>query len=631
MRGSMNVNSVGKRIPRLFLRWAKTACLVCLPAALAVSARGAEVEYALDSDPVIEVPETEIVKFSPKLKPLWLAALARSEADLQRQAAGAIARAHRLGATDLSDTAEPLIAALEEPGQRAAVKLAVARALVEIDARQAAPVLAAHAGADGMDMAQTVEPALARWDYRPLRATWLARLDDPGTPQRLLVLAIQCVRAASETKAAASLRRLALDPDAAPDLRLEAARALADLQPQGLEADSRRLGADRAAEKLVDRLVGASMIRNHRGDEAVKLLLAYAVDPEPAVAAIGLRRLLELDPMLAKPVVEQAVASPDSQVRRLAAEILVGQATPWSVALLGTMLDDPHPGVRTHAQASMIELAAREPLDRPVREAATKMLSTDRPRGLEQAALVLGALDHEPAADRLVELLEFPEPKVYITAAWALCRLAVPATAGPMLALARRETRQINAVAKEIDRQFAENPQTMIPIPGFQDRYERINHLIQALARVHHTPADPFLRGFLPKPRMRGPTEAPDLAVTSQSPLRAAAVWTLGYLHAGKPDPGLATVLRQRVRDVDENNPESNTVRCMSAVSLARMDDKGSKPALEEFRDPRTLGSPLYNACGWALHQLAGGGPWKPAGRVRETHHVGWFLEPVQY
>ena len=616
---------------RRFPRWPEIAWLICLLAALAVPAWGAEVDYALDRDPVIKVPTTEIKKFSPKLKPLWLAALARPEADLQRQAAGAIARAHRLGMPELSDAAGPLLATLEEPAQRAAVKLAAARALVEIDARQAAPVLAAHGATDGVDMAQAVEPALARWDYRPLRAVWLARLDDPRTPQRLLVLAIQCVRAAEETKAAASLRRLALDPDAAPDLRLEAARALADLQPQGLEGDARRLAADKAVGKLVDRLVGASMIRHHRGDATVKLLLEYAVDPEPAIAAIALRRLLEIDPMLAEPVVEQAVASRDSQVRWLAAEILVGQATPESVALLGTMLDDPHPGVRTYAQASMIELAARAPLDRPVRQAAMKMLMTDRPRGLEQAALVLGALDHEPAADRLVKLLEFPKPKVTITAAWALCRLAVPATAEPILATVRRETRDMGAVAKEIDRKFAEQPQGMIPIPAFGDRYERLNHLIQALGRLRHAGAGPFLRSFLPKPRLRGPLEAPDLAPTSQAPLRAAAVWTLGHLHAGNPDAELAAVLRQRLSDLDENNPESDDVRCMSAVALARMGDRDSVPVLQEFYDPRTFGSPLHNACGWALHQFAGGGPWKPAGRTREANQVGWFLEPIEY
>jgi HEAT repeat protein len=612
-------------------RWPRVAGLIFLLAGLPAPASGAEVEYARDSDPVIEVPVTEIKKFSLKLKPLWLEALARPEADLARQAAQAIARAHRLGMSDLADTAGPLVAALEAPEQRLAVKLAAVQALVEIGARHTAPVLAAHAAKDGVDMAQAVEPALARWDYRPLRAVWLSRLDDPRAPQRLLVLAIQCVQTAKETKAAVSLRRLALDPNAASDLRVEAARALGGLQPQGLEDDARRLAADKTPQRLVDRLAAASMIRYHRGQPAVGLLLECAVDPEPAVAAIALRRLLEIDPMLAKPVIRQAVASPDSQVRQLAAEILVGQATPEAVALLGTMLDDPHPGVRTYAQASMITLAARAPLDGPVRQAAMKMLMTDRPRGLEQASLVLGTLDHKPAADRLVQLLEFPKPKVYITAAWALCRLAVPATAEPIFTLVRRETEVIGILAKDLDRKFAARPTAPIDIPPLDDRFERLNHLIQALGRLRHAAADSFLHAFLPKPPKRGPGEAPDFAVPSQPLLRAAAIWTLGHLHAGKPKADLAIVLRQRLDDTDMNNPESREVRCMSAVTLGRMGDRDSTALLQSFQDLRGLDDALENACRWALDQFAGGRPWKPTSRFREVSPMGWFLEPIEY
>lgn len=603
---------------------------MCLLALLAVPSLGAEIDYAMSHDPAYKAPVTQVERFSPGLKPLWLAALAREEADLQRQAAAAIARAHRLGMPGLSDTAGPLIAVLEKPSQRLVVKLAAAQALVEIDARQAAPVLASHAARDGVDMARTVEPALAQWDYRPLRTAWLARLDDPGTPQQLLTLAIRCVRTANATEAAASLRRLALDPSAASDLRMLAARALADLKPQGLEDDSRRLAADKTPEGLVDRLVGASLLRHHRGDATVALLLDYAVDPQPVVVAMGLRRLLEIDPVLAGPVVERAVASRDSQVRHLAARILVGQATPKSVALLGTMLDDPHPGVRTYAQRSMIELAARAPLDRPVREAAMKMLASDRRHGLEQAALVLGTLDHKPAADRLLQLLESPVPEVYIAAAWALCRLAAPATAEPIFALIRRETEEIGVLAREFERGFDAQSEALTPIPRFNNRYERLNHLIQALGRMRYTAADSFLRGFLPKPRLRGPLEPPDFAVPSQPPLRAAAIWTLGHLHAGKTEAQLAVLLRQRAGDTDLNNSESDDVRCMSAIALGRMGDKDSASLLRQFRESNGLHGTLSNACDWALHQLAGGGPWKPTGRVQQINHTGWFLEPIE-
>ena len=56
-------------------------------------------------------------------------ALTRPEADLQRQVAEAIAKAHQLGMPRLEDTAGPLMEALSEPDQHPVVRLAMARAL----------------------------------------------------------------------------------------------------------------------------------------------------------------------------------------------------------------------------------------------------------------------------------------------------------------------------------------------------------------------------------------------------------------------------------------------------------------------------------------------------------------------
>src|SRR5437588_687306 len=86
------------------------------------------------------------------------------------------------------------------------------------------PDLPAPAG-DG-DLRDLVEPALARWDYRPARATWLERLRDAQAAPRDILLAIRGLAAVREVQAADRLREIALSADADATVRLEAARAL---------------------------------------------------------------------------------------------------------------------------------------------------------------------------------------------------------------------------------------------------------------------------------------------------------------------------------------------------------------------------------------------------------------------
>src|SRR5207249_658205 len=117
-----------------------------------------------------------------------------------------------------------LLAALDRADEPASVRLAVAHALVTLDARAAAPSLWRHAQNGGSDLRELVEPALARWDYRPVRAVWLQRLRESATSQRSLILAIQGLAVVREEQAADRLRELALDERGAAAIRLEAAR-----------------------------------------------------------------------------------------------------------------------------------------------------------------------------------------------------------------------------------------------------------------------------------------------------------------------------------------------------------------------------------------------------------------------
>src|SRR5262245_29973134 len=145
-----------------------------------------------------ELPSAKVVRVYPdNLLPLWLIALNRPEADYQCRAALAIVQAHREGIKGLETAIDPLLQALARLDSSAEenavttgqhdtgssskflVQLAIARALVELDARQTAPQLFQLTQADDRRLRDVIEPALALWGFRPVVGVWLKRLRQP--------------------------------------------------------------------------------------------------------------------------------------------------------------------------------------------------------------------------------------------------------------------------------------------------------------------------------------------------------------------------------------------------------------------------------------------------------------------
>lgn len=569
-------------------------------------------DEVIDS-PMYQAPDLPappvVMVFPEEAKGLWLKALERPEADLRCKAADAIALAQRRGVKGLETTVAPLLAALDRPDQHPAVRLAVAQALIALDARDAAPSLLRQSQSAGGDLRDLVEPALARWDYRPARAVWLARLAEPAAPQRGLVLAAQGLAAVREGEAADRLREMALSDRAAGAIRLEAARALGSLRDDGLEADAERLAADTSTRGLLTRLAAASLLRRHRGEKAVRLLQRLAADPEPAAAALAVARLIEIDPKLLAPEAERLLASPDPKLRSLGVEVLLRQPTEKHVRLLADRLDDPHPEVRVKARRALSELAARKEFRDAVIERATRVLAAGEWRGLEQATILLAQLGHKPAGGRLVELLASDRPEVYVTAAWGLRRLADPETLPGVVRQVESRQKRLRAAASRPD-----------PTAVLLDH--QLSQLNQLLGQQKHGPADAVLRQFIP--RMEKPMTAP---VGSES--RAAAIWALGLIHEKKAVPDLATALEARLNDIGSMPPEDIRVRRMSAVALGRLRAKEALPSLRAgFSDKEPSLNPVNNACGWAIEQLTGEAV--PPPKTIRTAQRDWFLTPNQ-
>ena len=178
-------------------------------------------------------------------------------------------------------------ASSERADQHPTVRLAAARALVVLDARDAAAALArrrgrrprpARAGRAGPGpVGLPAGPGrLARAAGQPRR---LAR-DDPGHPGP--------GRGQGGEGGPAGCASWPVGRAAPAAVRLEAARALGVLRPAGSEADARKLAADASPRGMTARLVAASLLGGTLGSEAVRQLQGFARDPEPAVAAVAL-------------------------------------------------------------------------------------------------------------------------------------------------------------------------------------------------------------------------------------------------------------------------------------------------------------------------------------------------------
>jgi HEAT repeat protein len=531
---------------------------------------------------------------------LWVKALERPETDLKCQAAQAVSKAQRRGVKGLEITVGPLRAALDKPEQHPTVRLAVAEALITLQARDAAPSLLQTAQSGAGELRELVEPALARWDFQPARALWLERLREPSTPQRNLVLAIQGLAAVHEGQAADRLRELALSDGVAGPIRLEAARALGTLRPEDLEKDAERLAADPSARGVIPRLLAASLLRQHRGEAAIALLKRLGEDAEPTVAAVAVARLLEIDPELLVPTVEHLLASPDANLRGFGVEVLFRRPTQKHVRLLGDQLDDPHPSVRVKARHSLEALGAKEEWHKRVLAEGERMLASEKWRGVEQAAILLTQLDHKPAAQSFVKLLTFDRPEVFVTAAWGLRRLAVPET--------------VPAVADHVKAEMSPpNPKKYT----FVEMDLKLSQLNQFLGQQKYEPAEATLRKFVPHVPTQPLPES-----------RGAAIWALGLIREGKPDVGLAKELEARIND-RSIPPEEAQVRLMSAITIGRMDVKESVDTLRGFCPENQMsGEALHDACAWALGRLTGEAMAPP--KTFRPGQLDWFLTPFR-
>lgn len=602
------LSSLSRLLPLVCCGWLLAAPIPCHAKDPAAAAANAEpIDLVMFQDPRLEIAKARLA-FPAGLKELWLKAMARPDSELKRLAADSFALAHQRGIQDLEDTHSHLAALLKAPQQDLGVQRAAVHALIELDAREYAELLAATAQSLGLTTALMVEPALARWKSGIMRDTWLSRIDDPRAGLAARHLAIEGLGDISESQAANSLKRIATDARLTIPERMAAARALSRMQAPGLVGVAGSLVAGSLVESspgdtpsqttLFNPVLALELLQREDSPDAIALLRQLTAHVSTAVQSGALQRLYAIDPKHVYDFVETAIVSRDAGVRTVGAEGLIVQKEVKWIAPLATLLDDVNPTLRRRVAKALVQLAGETALHDEVIKQASTVLQGNAWRGIEQATVVLVLLDHKPAGARLVELLQHARPEIKIASAWGLRRLAVPEHLPAMLAQAQSLHTAFLAGNLPFDN------------PGSE---AQTTQLFMAFGQMRYGEAEPLMMRYVPKDHTLG--------VHS----RAAAVWSLGLLKEGQALPELTATLLARLADMFSLQPEADDVRRMCAISIGRMKSTSAVDALRK----NVAGDGGYpaRATYWALEQLTGEAP-PPVGEF-QVNFADWFLVPA--
>jgi HEAT repeat protein len=336
------------------------------------------------------------------------------------------------------------------------------------------------------------------------------------------------------------------------------------------------------------------LIASHQSEQAIRIDQARAGDEEPAVASVALRSLFAIDPKQVLPVAEAALQGLDTNVRSVGIETYLLLPTKERLLTLSHKLNDPHPKLRGRVREGFFELSNDGTLEPTIRQSAIAILNGDDWRGQEQAALLLGALDEESIAPRLIDLLASSRPEVMVSAAWSLKAIEVPQTAAPVQAFAQERTTSGIVVNNAIDIQMA--------------------HLFELLGKLKAVEAIPLLEVYVPKTEKFGFNS------------RAAAIWSLGVIQEGQVNEPLAKKLLERFLDTLASPPEAFEVRRVSVLSLGRLRAKNRLPALRQALGEAVDQDWMELTIRHAITQISGEViPVQPPVTLFRT---GWFLEP---
>ena len=457
-------------------------------------------DWPMMRQPVVKTTPVTL-SYSPRLVPLWIQALKGSESAVQRQAAQAIYRASFFKVPDLETTIPHLQAVLADDKGNRSTRLAMVHALIQLKARESAPLFLKVAKEGDLELCMLVEPALAAWEDQAVRQLWQERLKGALTNQGATLLAIRQLAAVQEKAVVPRLEEVASDENMRIAYRVEAAKALAVLGQTPLIEQADNL-LQLPGNALVDRLVAAWLLQQAKADlgpaeqdQCFEMLLQLAADKQTVVTRPALQALLALRP---EHLVEQSdrwEKSADPQVRRTIAQAWLKTAQPQAAHLekLIMFLNDDKLSVRREMAAGIKELYKQEAM-RPL---LVSLLSQELDRAVtswrskEQAIILLVGMEYQPVAKQLAALLDDSEGEVFATAAWGLRKLKAVDQFPAML----RRASEMEEILKE----------SLPEDVAAEDVNEQLGQIFQAFGEMKYAAAMPLLKRCCQKNGMTFP------------------------------------------------------------------------------------------------------------------------------
>lgn len=544
-------------------------------------------------DPVFEIQESYL--------PLWKEALKHDENDLRQELLANIQAVHQSGfdQSAVADQVRSLIA----PENHHTLNMAIAGLLTELNDKASAKKLFELLQPKRIELAQVIEPALAKWNFEAIKPIWLKRLDQQNVRPTLLRLAIRGLGETNHNPAAAALKKVVMDTAAQPAIRIEAAKSLGKISPE--HADQAKLLASKPGRKnITDRLCAVLLLSQDDSEAAIKLIQRLMTDEEGAVAGIAWERILELDPALAVQLARKCLSHRDSKVRGHVVTALLKQPNLKRMDLLGKLMADQHPQVRVAARLALVALAnQKEKFDKQARVIGMKVVEGAEFQGIEQALILLASLDHKPVAGKAIELLNHDHPKVMKASGWALRVLNVEKTYPKML---DRATELSDIL---FGRNYARKKK-------LDDAHlDQLAHLFDSFGQSLYEPADPLMRKYVPK------------NLSLQSNCRPAAITALGKLNSNKKDSDLIESLIRRMNDQVSEPPENQNVCATSAIALGRMNAEEALSDMKSLYDGSPVVSGFDYAAAWAIRELSGEEIAQPVPAI--IRQSGFNLEPT--
>lgn len=418
-------------------------------------------------------------------------------------------------------------------------------------------------------LSRVAEPALVKWRSKVALQRWRERLKSNSGDLKEQLTAIDGLAAAGDSTDEDMLKNILFGEGTPLPIRLASAKALGTVVAEGLEASA----AEIRETPGVGDLLAAHILAIHRSPKSISIAESILSGNSQPARIVAFRIIAAADPERGLTLAADLIEDPQAAIRRAALGTLQQSDTIKHVNRQAIAMNDSISSIREQARLQLEEKSQNPELRVTVDEIVSHHLKSDRWEGIEQAIRLCLFLKDSSRVDSLLQFLDHPRPEVRLWASWAMQELKqTPESLDSILRYCQSFTERIRR----------EDPLTLPQVLA-------TSFLFEALGVNRYKPASGLFEIYVPKndQKMRTIT-------------RTSAVYALGLIWEREKNAKLATALVKRLTD-DGINPEADTVRYASAISISRI---GTADLIKDFSE--VVGEPteIGVAAEWAAKQL---------------------------